>query len=225
MKTRHGDTAQIIWEKEFDGGGQGVVSMQVLKREGDYYLSVARPFDVEERFEFMMRNAADVDIAVAEANLKTLLWRSGLWFIDAWLRWVNSALENQIIEREEGPGWVRYSCEAVKDSPFDDPELHSPIAVIDCHFSPILYKDKPRSHSTDWIVEPWSAVFLHDVSCISCLPEADDRYFFMVDLMPDLAMQAEGMPIDQGDFLGRLHRSFKPSEWQFEFLRDWGLSF
>lgn len=222
----HNDKAlKLISESHFDGMGQGEIRLQVQRSGDDYLLSAMRECDVDESWDFLMRNGAEVDIDVAYENFKTLLWRSGVWFLEAWINWINSRLNSCRIQRDGQTGWVRYTVHSVESSPFLDPEANSPIAVIDSHFAQALYEDRPRPSNPDWIIEPWAAVFLHDAGCLSCLPETSDQYFFMLDLLPSLVEQSKGIPIDQGDFLGALHAVYRPPVFQFEFLKDWGPTF
>lgn len=225
MSAQNNKASQLISESVFDGLGQGMVHLQVKRSGDDYRLLASRDCDVQGEWGFLMRNGAEVDIAVAYENFKTMLWRSGIWFLDAWVKWINARLDNCRVEHGGQPGWVKYSVHAVQVSPFLDPEANSPIAVIDRHFTVSFREGRPRPNNPDWVIEPWAAVFLHDAGCLSCLPETSDQYFFMLDLLPGLMEQAASIPIDQGDFLGRLHTSYKPSVYQFEFLKSWGPTF
>jgi hypothetical protein len=217
---------RLVWSEHFTGGGQGTFRFEVTEAAGQFQLTVRNEYLLNQEWTLPMRNAGEFDIALAAENFKTLMWRCGLWYLRSLVDSVNRRLEQAPVDMGQGLRWLRYSLHQVKESPFDDPELNSPIAVVDQHYSPVIYVDRPRPTHMDWIQEPWAAVFLHDGTLLSCLPENDESYYALLDVL-EIAMEfCNGCYIDQADFLGRVHAQYKPDESQldFSFLSTWGLS-
>lgn len=224
MKARKSQQGgKVIAESEFDAFGQGKLLLCITQQEERYFLSVSRSYDQERQWLFEMSRAEEFNFTMAIENFQTMLYRSSIWFLEGWLDWINARLDQNIIQRDDELGWVKYVLHTIDGSPFLDPEPSSPIAVIDCHFSLSLYPDQPRPNNPDWQVEPWAAVFLTDASCLSCLPENEDRNFFLLDLLPELEKQSQGLFIDRPDFLGELHSKFQPPVYEFDFLQGWGM--
>lgn len=217
---------RLVWSEHFAGGGQGTFRFEVTEAAGQFQLTVRNEYLLNQEWTLPMRNAGEFDIALAAENFKTLMWRCGLWFLRSLVDSVNLRLENAPVEGPQGLRWLRYSLHQVKESPFDDPELNSPIAVIDLHHSPVSLSGKPHLAPTEWIQEPWAAVFLHDGTLLSCLPENEELYYPLRDVMDLVFEFCADCHVDQADFLGRVHAKYKPAaHWlDFDFLKTWGLN-
>ncbi len=214
---------KVIAQSEFDGCGQGKFSLRMIEQSNGYFLSVSRSYDHKDQWLFTMRRLDEFNFILATENFQTMLYRASLWFLEGWLDWINKHLDQTMIQRDNELGWVKYVMHPIEGSPFSDTEPSSPIAVIDCYFSLLQYPNQPRPSNPDWQVEPWAAVFLTDASCLTCLPENEDRNFFLLDLLPELERQAQGLAIDRADFLGALHSKFQPPVYEFDFLQGWGM--
>lgn len=220
---------ETIWKESFDAAGQGYFGLEVaVFPNEEYALRLFTPVEPFKAWAFPMRNAGGEDISVAKANITTMLWRMSGWFLDAFIDHINAKLANKVVDGSNGPVSLRYSLNVLPDNPFEDPEAHTPIAVIDQFSSSVVtYKElgKERQYLTEPVQEPWAAVFVHDSTCLSLLSEGEDKYHWMLDLLEEIAPVAESLFVDQADFLGELHRLFKPdpATFQFDFLEEWGL--
>lgn len=220
---------EAIWTEVFDGGGQGGYAIEVVVFPQEQYgLKLFTPIEPDRAWFFPMRNAGEEDIAVAVINLKTMLWRMSGWYLQKFIEHINHILKDKIVDTKTGLASVRYGLHVLADNPFEDPEGHTPVAVIDQYSSGVVeYQDSlgPRRYVTEPVQEPWAAVFMHDSTCISLLPEGEDSYFWMLDLLEEVMPFAERLFIDQADYLGLLRQQFTPNIeiHDFDFLQDWGL--
>lgn len=217
---------RVLWTEHFAGGGQGTFRFEVAEVHGQFQLTVRNEYLLNQEWSLPMRNAAECDITLAIENFKTLMWRCGLWYLKALVEFINLKLEAHPVQLKRGPSWLRYSLHLVKESPFDDPELNSPVAVIDRHQSRVLYPDRPKPRTLEWQQEPWAAVFLHDGTLLSCLPETDESYHPLRDVMELVMPFCQGLYVDQADFLGAVHAAYRlqPAAFDYDFLSTWGLN-
>lgn len=207
-----------VYSAQFSGGGQGVYRFEVLDQGGQVQLSVRHVYSIDRPWTAAMRNCRPCDIALAEENFKTLMWRCGVWYLEALLLHLNDKI-HQAAQAAGQPPRLHYSLFAFEDSPFLDPDRHSAIAVVDRQEWRVNRRGElqPRNN------QPWAAVFLHDGSLLSCLPEHEERYYPLRDVV-DLVMPfCDGLYIDQADFLGRVHARYQPAvcDLDLSFLARW----